>query len=1133
MTLDQLKSEFKKLKSDAFAIEKEISSKTIAPKEIVSGIKRYLSGASSMFAKVIKISKGNLIVKEGRLYHKNLAPKDIDFDINETIEIVKEAIERINNELRSIARFGYDDVSAKKIAVALNVLYCVLDKMDELIKDNTLTYESKVDDTLLAKREELKAREQELINNLREYAKTIDTSVSEMSENEYLESDSLIDLEIPLGKISDSSDSGFDEFVKENVPELKLGGELITLNKEHPVYFLETDPDLLSEDYYDLTLEKIIYEAFLHFKAKNLQVALIEDKINSPVLKPILNNLSLTVSSSLSFHNEVANDESKATQLLNKLFNEYNDRVSRFKSFRALSKSGKCDDIYDYNKENPIEPTNFILFIYKDFPSFNKTEQDRRILKKLIEGGSNVGIFTLLIGNNVDSKPKFSGDKIIEKLDFEKLGIKEIKVTSEDVTFNGKNFSFIEPSLRKVNYLKLLKKRLDNSSKFFIDEILEDEKECPYYQRIKIPVGESNGHKVYFETATESKPYPFSIVTGSTGSGKSAFVHTLMMSAAYKYSPQEVEIHLVDFKSADKSTDFDGYRYVPGKENLYIPHIKYVSLKSRPENAVDVTNYIINLMAERSRYGKFEEYNRNAKPEKRIPQIYVIIDEYENMIKGGDGLDDNSIEKINLVSQINTNIETILKRARVFGIGVIFAGQDFTLKGKAPNQINTRFAFFNSESTLRASFPEPIDNFSKFPSDKKQSVGYCYVGSEGDTNPQYTHIAYAGSVDSDRLHKLAKRIREKYPEETAKHEQTIIGGNGSVIPEEGSYLDWDIENSNMIETTKMSFDSEEEFISSGSEESIKLFRPLTIGQSSSSEMTIAINYAHDSGKLAYYAFATKQDLCRIESNAFLAFLYQTRKLSYKKPRIIFLDASYDGVKDETIDLFNKEHPYIEKAVEYISGPLNIANKIMELGKTLEKGREKPFFIILHGLDFLTKESQKSWLKFEEPKVETKPVDEKKEAAFQKDREALEAKGGVTKSPLLSGFLSGIRSDAAKELPKEEKTQEKYTYLDLIGVLKKLYTTGSRSNMFLLVSSDSYLSINKVLFDNMKDIERDMNRFAIYGSFEMFKTKHKDTIPNANTCYVFNDKCGSTVRLYNYLAKESSSWWDNLDQYFKE
>lgn len=1123
MTLEGLIRDYHRLQVAKSSYEDELSSGSLSPSSLQQNIRRYLSQVNPLLEKIARLSKGELEYSDARLSFVGLAPKRFEFSLSEAMGILEEAIPIVNAAIKRIAKLGYDTNEAKKLATALSVIYWVLDEV------GTKPIPHEKEEALAEKKAKLDQEEEALIEAIETYVEEKRTDFYGLDIPSYCEAEPLIDQAIPLGKSSASIDEGFYRFAKDHVSDFEVEGTPLRLCKECPAVFMEADPDLLSSDDLDLVLEHIIQEAFLHFKAKNLQVAGIEDKINPPVLKPILQNLSIAVSPSLCFAPSVANDETSASALLNKLFNEFNERVSKFKAFRALSSNGRCDDIYAYNQENPNDAIPFVLFIYKDYPSFHQNEADRKMLLRLLENGWKVGIFTLIIGNNLESKPKYSGDRPLPALDLGELGIRRIKADKEGATLGGAPFLFTELSLPHLRYFDLLKKRLEQSSKYYIDSILEEEKDCPYYQRIKIPVGESNGRRIYFETATESKPYPFSIVTGSTGSGKSAFVHTLMMSAAYKYSPKEIEIHLVDFKSADKSTDFDGYRYVPGVENLYIPHVKYVSLKSRPENAIDVTNYIIKLMAERSRYGKFEEYNRKAKPEDRIPQIYAIIDEYENMIKGGDGLDDNSIEKITLVSQINTNIETILKRARVFGIGIIFAGQDFTLKGKAPNQINTRFAFYNSESTLRACFPDPIDNFNKFPSDKKQSVGYCYVGSEGDNNPQYTHIAYAGSVDSPRLHALAKRIREKYPEDTAAHQQTVIGGNGSAIPEKGSYPSWEEEIQAKAETMKMSFDSEEEFLSSGSLDTLRLLRPLALGESSSSKMTIALDYSFDEGKLGYYAYATKADLSRIEANVGLAFLYQTRSLSYKKARLLYLDGSNDGY-EASFASYAKAHPYLTKAIEVISNPLDIAKRIMELAEGLDKPRQKPLFVILHDLDFLTKENQKKWLSFEK-KEEARPKDEKKEAEFAAKRERMEASSGAKASPLLSGFLSGIRVDAG--LPQEKEEEKEFSYLELLSALKKLYAQGSASNIFLLVTSPSYLSLSKVLFDSMKDLEKEMNRQAIYGSFEMYKTKNRDLVPNANLAYVINPTGGSTVRLYHYASKEAASWWEELDRAFQE
>lgn len=1158
MNLDTLCKSYKKTTKKIAEVKAvlagNISGKSNIAEELTKGIQSYLKQASETLQKIIRISKGELFVQGGRIYHKDVK-KEPSITLENAYEVTKKGIANVNTSAKHLSAKGYNTQALRVLGEGLVSLYAVYDNVEKLEKkfNANVTQNTQAREEAQKELEKLEGDLNKVILDAEKYSKSQKNKYAEYTIDDYLKNPLTPDYHIPLGTTTVSVDEEFLAFIKKHVPDFKTSsGESVDLSRDCSAFFFETDDELLEGSFFDEHLMNIIHNAYLHFEAKNLQIALVENKINQPVLAPIMMNIGSEVSSTLLFNMDIADDKQKINNLLDDLVSELNFRVTKIKAFRSVSKRGYCNSIYDYNAENGSNPFKFIFFIYKDFSTFPEDKFARDNLLKIIKDGANVGIFTLLIGKNVEVSCGYSQSDKFPKLDFQELGMGCIEVSKKKATFNGITFSFQKRVFENLNYLKLLSARIKESANFFLGQILEDEKDVPYYECIKVPIGDADGKRLYYECSTEKAPFPFNVVTGSTGSGKSAFVHTLMLSAAYKYSPQEVEIHLIDFKSASASTDFDGYRYIEGKENLFIPHIKYVSLKSRPENAVDVTNYIIKLIAERSRFGKFQTYNANAKPKDRIPQIFVIIDEYENMLKGGDGGDDTSIEKINLITQIKNNLTTILKRARVFGIGVIFVGQDYTLPTQARNQINNRYVFYNDggDNAYRNCLPSAYD-FSRFPTAKKEAQGYCYVGLSNDSNPAFAKMAFAGKVDgnvfSEQIFSYAKRIREKYPEETAKHVQTVIGGSGSVIPTVDSYKNWDREIDDIIQDRKMAYDSDEDFYSSGAEHTIRLMRPLAIGQSASSKTTINLYFAEDE-KLGYYAFASRQGLCRLESNLALSFLFQTYGKKYPDKRIIILDASFDGIKEDVIDAYTKDHPFIEKEFEYVRGYMNIAQKIFEINQMVKEKKGNPYLVILHGLDFLGKSVAPSWLRFDKPVEAVKPEpqksaeSEKKQAEFNKQLADMESKANIVKPSLIESFMKNVNiaglqgiptktnEQPKQEIVKEEpKKMKNFILSDLIQALTNIYRKGSRSGIFFLVCSENHNDLSSILFENMRDIKNDLIGSSVYGSYNMVKTKKRDDIPNANIAYVFNNDSSSTARLYNYQTAEAESWWANLEK----
>lgn len=79
------------------------------------------------------------------------------------------------------------------------------------------------------------------------------------------------------------------------------------------------------------------------------------------------------------------------------------------------------------------------------------------------------------------------------------------------------------------------------------------------------------------------------MITGGTGSGKSTLLHTIILSAALHYSPDDLQMYLMDFKSG---TEFKIYETYP------IPHIRLLALDAMQEFGESI---LLNLNAEMER----------------------------------------------------------------------------------------------------------------------------------------------------------------------------------------------------------------------------------------------------------------------------------------------------------------------------------------------------------------------------------------------------------------------------------------------------------------------------------------------------------------------------------------------------
>ncbi|MEA3306301.1 MAG: DNA translocase FtsK 4TM domain-containing protein, partial [Elusimicrobiota bacterium] len=158
---------------------------------------------------------------------------------------------------------------------------------------------------------------------------------------------------------------------------------------------------------------------------------------------------------------------------------------------------------------------------------------------------------------------------------------------------------------------------------------------------------------------------PHLLVAGATNSGKSVFLHSLILSTIYRNTPEEVKFLFID----PKRLELTFYEDIP---YLYDPNSTSdkVSVITNPKEASQSLVALIKVMERR--YIKFEKarvkniakYNEWAKKNGQEPEFYivVIIDELADLI----------IQTKNVVEDA---IQRLSQMARAVGIHLILATQ--------------------------------------------------------------------------------------------------------------------------------------------------------------------------------------------------------------------------------------------------------------------------------------------------------------------------------------------------------------------------------------------------------------------------------------------------------------------------
>ncbi len=252
------------------------------------------------------------------------------------------------------------------------------------------------------------------------------------------------------------------------------------------------------------------------------------------------------------------------------------------------------------------------------------------------------------------------------------------------------------------------------------------------------------------------------LVAGSSGSGKSVFLGSLIISLIYKYSPEELRLILID----PKKTEFVLYN------NL--PHLMINEIITDVNKAVQSLNWAIGEM--NRRYGLFEqmsragtyvvnldEYNSHLEKNERLPKIVIIIDELADLMLAAK-------------KDIEDRIQNLTQKARAAGIHLVVATQrpsTDVITGVIKSNLATRIAF---------AVATDVDSrviLDQSGAQKLLGKGDFLYTMQGVNTPVRVQSAFISSEDSQRVVSFIKSNNEAYYDESATTFINNARGGGS------------------------------------------------------------------------------------------------------------------------------------------------------------------------------------------------------------------------------------------------------------------------------------------------------------------------------------------------------------------
>ena len=184
----------------------------------------------------------------------------------------------------------------------------------------------------------------------------------------------------------------------------------------------------------------------------------------------------------------------------------------------------------------------------------------------------------------------------------------------------------------------------------------------PIIDSLSIPVGKKGLEPVEF--CMNSGNHAHAFILGQSGSGKSVFLHNVISGAMLKYSPEELELYLLDFKLG--GVEFNRYAEAKHVHALLVDNsdqqVTLEILRELRDKMKDCGKILTNAGCR-----NIKEYNEQN-PNNKLKQILFIADECHEMFL----IDANNRSVGQEISDI---IVMIARQGRSQGVHLVFATQ--------------------------------------------------------------------------------------------------------------------------------------------------------------------------------------------------------------------------------------------------------------------------------------------------------------------------------------------------------------------------------------------------------------------------------------------------------------------------
>ena len=328
------------------------------------------------------------------------------------------------------------------------------------------------------------------------------------------------------------------------------------------------------------------------------------------------------------------------------------------------------ETIEQYNQQagQLAEPYRFLVIA--DFPDSFSDEAVRR-LASIINSGARCGVYTLIM---YDARQELPAGIDVEDLAANSihLAYQDGRFVWQDEVYSQFPLTLDTPPDEEIltNLMHSVGKQGKDSTRVEVPFESVTPRSNEYWTQnssaaLSIPLGRTGATRLqYLNLGTGVAQHL--LIAGKTGSGKSTLLHVIILNLSLWYSPDEVELYLIDFK---RGVEFK--TYVTHK----LAHARAVAIESDREFGLSILR---RLDAEMNRRGDL--FRQAAVQDiagyrqatgKTLPRTVLIVDEFQVFFAEDD----------KLAQDAALLLEQLVRQGRAFGIHVLLGSQ--TLGGAA------------------------------------------------------------------------------------------------------------------------------------------------------------------------------------------------------------------------------------------------------------------------------------------------------------------------------------------------------------------------------------------------------------------------------------------------------------------